>query len=50
MITYRKKTREELIAGFKIAIEKKRQWEENSMKEFADMRRRSVELSNALNS
>jgi hypothetical protein len=38
MITYKKKTKEELIAGFKKAIEKKRQWEEDSLKEFADMR------------
>jgi hypothetical protein len=48
MITYQKKTREELIASFKRAIERKKQWEEESLKEFADIRRRGTELSHAI--
>ncbi len=50
MITYKKKTREELIAGFKKAIEKKSQWEKQAIKEFADMRKNEINLSSALNS
>ena len=43
MITCKEKTREELIAGFKRAIERKRAFEE-AQKEFAEMRRRGEEL------
>lgn len=50
MITYKKKTKEELIAGFKKAIEKKNQWEKQAIKEFADMRQNKINLSGALNS
>ena len=38
MITCKEKTREELIAG----IERKRAFEEEAQKEFADMRRRAA--------
>lgn len=44
MITCKEKTREELIAGFKRAIERKRAFEEEAQKEFAEMRRRGEEL------
>lgn len=40
MITCKEKTREELIAGFKRAIERKRVFEGEAQKEFAEMRRR----------
>ena len=42
MIKFKEKTREELIAGFKRAIERKREFEEQAQKEFADMRRRGA--------
>ncbi|MFC2581455.1 MAG: 30S ribosomal protein S7 [Segatella oris] len=42
MITCKEKTREELIAGIKRAIERKRAFEEEAQKEFADMRRRAA--------
>lgn len=44
MITCKEKTREELIAGFKCAIERKRAFEEEAQKEFAEMRRRGEEF------
>lgn len=44
MITCKEKTREELIAGFKRAIERKRAFEEEAQKEFAEMRRRGEGL------
>ena len=43
MIKYKEKTREELIAGYKRAIERKREIEEQAQKEFADMRRRGAD-------
>lgn len=48
MIKFKEKTREELIAGFKRAIERKRAFERQAQKEFADMRRRGTELKSAL--
>ena len=42
MITCKEKTREELIAGIKRAIERKRAFEEEAQKELADMRRRAA--------
>ncbi len=43
MIKFKEKTRGELIAGFKRAIERKRGFEEQAQKEFADMRRRGAD-------
>ena len=48
MIQSKKKTREELIAGFKRAIERKREFEEQAQKEFADMRKRGAELKSTI--
>lgn len=48
MTKFKEKTREELIAGFKRAIKRKREFEEQAQKEFADMRKRGAELKNAL--
>lgn len=48
MIKFKEKTREELIAGFKRAIERKREFEEQAQKEFADMRRRGAEPKSTL--
>ena len=48
MIKFKEKTREELIAGFKRAIERKKEFEEQAQKEFADMRKRGAELKSAL--
>lgn len=47
MIKFKEKTREELIAGFKRAIERKRAFEEQAQQEFADMRKRGAELKSA---
>ena len=48
MIKFRGKTRDELIAGFKRAIERKREFEEQAQKEFADMRKRGAAVKKAL--
>lgn len=48
MIKFKKKTREELIAGFKRAIERKRVFEEQAQKEFADMRKRGADFKGTL--
>lgn len=48
MIKFKEKTREELIAGFKRAIERKREFEEQAQKEFADIRKRGVAVKKAL--
>lgn len=49
MIKFKEKTREELIAGFKRAIERKRVFEEEqAQEEFADMRKRGAELKSML--
>ena len=48
MIKFKEKTRKELIAGFKRAIERKKEFEEQAQKEFADMRKRGAELKSAL--
>ena len=48
MIKFKEKTREELIAGFKRAIERKREFEEQAQKEFTDMRKRGAALKRAL--
>ena len=48
MIKSKGKTREELIAGFKRAIERKREFEEQAQKEFADMRKRGAAVKKAL--
>ncbi|MFC2471054.1 MAG: hypothetical protein ACFNVI_06580 [Lachnoanaerobaculum gingivalis] len=47
MIKFKEKTREEFIAGFKCAIERKRKFEEQAQKEFADMRKRGTEPKSA---
>ena len=48
MIKFKEKTREELIAGFKRAIERKREFEEQAQKEFVDMLKRGAALKSAL--
>ena len=48
MIKFKEKTREELIAGFKRAIERKREFEEEAQKEFVDIRKRGAALKRAL--
>ena len=48
MIKFKEKTREELIAGFKRAIERKREFEAQAQKEFADMRKRGAALKGEL--
>lgn len=48
MIKFKEKTSEELIAGFKRAIERKREFEEESQKEFVDIRKRGAALKRAL--
>lgn len=48
MIKFKEKTREELIAGFKCAIKRKKEFEEQAQKEFTDMRERGAELKNTL--
>ena len=47
MTKLKEKTREELLAGFKRAIERKRQFEKRAQEEFADMRKRGAELKGA---
>ena len=48
MIKSKGKTREELIAGIKRAIERKREFEEQAQKEFADIRKRGAAVKKAL--
>ena len=48
MIKFKEKTREELIAGFKRAIERKREFEKQARKEFIDIRKRGAALKSAL--
>ena len=48
MIKFKEKTREELIAGIKRAIERKREFEEEAQKEFVDIRKRGAALKRAL--
>lgn len=48
MVIYKEKTREELIAGFRRAIERKKEFERQAQQEFADIRKRSSELQAAL--
>ena len=48
MIKFKEKTREELITGFKRAIERKREFEEEAPKEFVDIRKRGTALKRAL--
>lgn len=42
MATFKEKTKEELVVAFKKAIGKKRVWEEEAQKEFAQMREQSI--------
>lgn len=44
MIEYKKKTREELITGFHRAIKRKKQFEQDAQKEFAEMRKRGERI------
>ena len=48
MIKFIEKTSEELIAGFKRAIERKREFEEQAQKEFLDIRKRGAAVKRAL--
>lgn len=44
MATIKKRTKEELVAAFKAATSRKREWEEEAQKEFAEMRMRSIAI------
>lgn len=44
MREFKLKTREEYIAAFKQAIERKREWERQTHEEFIEMRRRADEI------
>ncbi len=48
MIRFKEKTREELIAGFKRAIERKREFEAQAQKEFVNIRKRGAAVKKAL--
>ena len=48
MIKFKEKTREELIAGIKRSIERKREFKEQAQKEFVDMRKHGAALKRAL--
>ncbi len=48
MIKFKEKTREELIAGFKRAIERKREFEAQAQKEFVNIRKRGAAVKKAL--
>lgn len=48
MIKFKEKTREELIAGFKRAIERKREFEEQAQKEFVNILKRGAAVKKAL--
>lgn len=42
MVHIKERTREELVAAFKKAVNKKKLWEEEAQKEFAEMRTHSI--------
>lgn len=44
MATFKEKTREEIIAAFKKAVNRKREWEIEAQKEFADIRARQINV------
>ena len=48
MIKSKEKARKELIAGFKQAIERKREFAEQARKEFVDIRKRGAAVERAL--
>ena len=48
MIKFKEKTREELIVSIKRAIERKREFEEQTQKEFVDIRKRGAAVKRAL--
>lgn len=48
MIKFKEKTREELIAGFKRAIKRKREFEEQTQKEFVDIPKRGAAVKKVL--
>ena len=48
MIKFKGKIREELIAGFKRAIERGREFEEQTQKEFVDIRKGGAAVKRAL--
>lgn len=48
MIKFKEKTREELIVSIKRAIERKREFEEQTQKEFVDIRKCGAALKRAL--
>ena len=39
------RTRDEIIAALRKSLERKREWEEQAQKEFAEMRRSQVEIA-----
>lgn len=44
MVTLKERTKDELIAAFKEAVNRKKAWENDAQKEFAEMRMRRVAL------
>ena len=44
MTTFKAKSREDLIAAFRRAIDRKKEWEEDAKKEFEEIRNRGLQL------
>ena len=44
MTTFKAKSREELIAAFRRAIDRNKEWEEEAQKEFEEIRNRGLQL------
>ena len=44
MTTFKAKSREELIAAFRRAIDRRKEWEEEAQKEFEEIRNRGLQL------
>lgn len=43
--TVKKRTREEIIAAFRESLRKKHEWEEQAMKELAEMRENQLKIA-----
>ena len=44
MTTFKEKSREELVAAFRRAIDRKKEWEKEAQKEFEEIRNRGLQL------
>lgn len=44
MVKIKERTKEEFVSAFKEAVSRKKAWEEEAQKEFAEMRMRSIAL------